>query len=405
MKSMLLAAVLGLCLSSPAAAQDIRFVWKDHPSLRAGKWLRIDFRARVQSDMRRSEAPTKDDRDPANDVARRRIGIEGRAGRLIDYQLEYELDARTWRDAYVNYRQFKAVQVRAGKFKLPFGLDETTSATSLDFVMRARISSRLTPGRDHGVAAHGIVLNDLIAYEAGLFQNDGDNARPSHSTRVFGGRTNAIRITISPFHSSKSPLADFHAAAAVSTTTVPEGFPSIRARTVLGASFFDSDLWVKGRRQRTGLEMRWRPGPASVQAEYIRLTDERRGQRVDDGDLPPLVAQGWYLSGTYAITGERKSRGLIKTRHRFGAIEAAARVEQLTFGSTDARNDLSTSRRADTPLGNSDRALTLGLNWYVHRFVKIQINLIHERIHNPSMGPLPGQPGFWSRALRFQFAV
>ena len=55
--------------------------------------------------------------------------------------------------------------------------------------------------------------------------------------------------------------------------------------------------------------------------------------------------------------------------------------------------------------GGLMRQHTLGLNWYLHRFVKIQVNLIHERIHDPSMGPLPGQPGFWSRALRFQFAV
>jgi hypothetical protein len=238
-----------------------------------------------------------------------------------------------------------------------------------------------------------------------VFRNDGDNARPSVSARVFGSRTTAARLVLDPFHGSKSALADFQAGVATSSTTVPEGFPSIRARTALGSSFFASDLWVKGRRQRTGFEMRWRPGPLSVQAEYIRLTDERRGQSVDDGDLPPFPAAGWYLSGTYAVTGERKSAGLDRPRHPFGAIELAVRLEQLRFGSTDERDDLSTSRRAETVLGNSDRALTFGANWYLQRWVKIQVNLIREQIYHPSMGPLPGRASFWSRALRFQFTI
>lgn len=414
MKYVLLAVILGVSFSSPLAAQDLRFAWGDHPSLRAGKWLRVDFRARFQGDKQESEAFADADLDRALDVARRRVGIEGRIARFADYQVEYELGVREWRDVYVNYRQFKAVQVRAGKFKLPFGLDENTGATNLDFVYRSRIASRLAPGRDRGVMVHGKVFKEVIAYEAGVFHHDGSNARPSTSTRVFGGQTTAARLVIAPFRASKSALADFHAGVAINGTTVPEGFPSIRARTVLGASFFDSDVWVKGRRQRTGIEARWRPGPVSLQAEYIRLTDERRGQAADDGDLSPLLGDGWYVSGTFALTGERKSDGLDTPRRPFhpfmkgggiGAVEVAARFETLRFGSAGASGDLSTSARADNVLGNSDHALTLGANWHLNRWVKIQANLIRERIHDPAMGPLPGQRSFWSRVLRMQFTL
>jgi phosphate-selective porin OprO and OprP len=413
-KHIFVGVILALCFASPLAAQDIRFAWNDHPTLRAGKWLRVDFRARFQGDMQESEAFADEAPDRALDVARRRIGSEGRFGQIADYQVEYELGAREWRDAYVNYRQFKAVQVRAGKFKLPFGLDENTSATSLDFVYRSRIASRLAPGRDRGVMVHGKVFKGVVAYEAGVFHNDGSNARPSNSNRVFGGRTTAVRLTVAPLRASKSALADFQAAVAISGTTIPEGFPSIRARTVLGASFFDSDVWVKGRRQRTGLEARWRPGPFSLQAEYTRLTDQRRGQATDDGDLSPLLAEGWYVSGTFAVTGERKSDGLDTPRRPFhpfikgggiGAVEVTARIEALRFGSADASGSLSTSVRADNVLGNADHALSLGANWYLNRWVKVQANLIRERIHDPSMGPLPGRPAFWSRVLRLQFTL
>jgi phosphate-selective porin OprO/OprP len=372
----------------PSAAQ--------HPSLSAGEWLRVDFTARVQSDIRRSEAPIRGDEDGGLDIARRRVGIEGRIARIFDYQVEYEVGEREWRDVYVDYRQFKLVQLRAGKFKLPFGLDENTSATSLDFIYRSRISSRLAPGRDRGVSVHGRLLKNVIAYDAGIFGNDGDNARPSNSARVFGKRTVAARVLVYPFRNARSPLADLHIGGAITTSDVPLGFPAVRARTVFGTSFFDSDVWVRGRRQRTGIEARWKPGRMTIQSEYIRLTDQRRGQSVDDTDLSPLAAQGWYVSATYALR---------RKHSRHGRIELAARQESLSFGSSGRLGEPSTSVRADVVLGNVDRVTTLGVNWQVNRWIKVQGNLIREAIGRPSMGPLPERTAFWSRALRLQLAL
>jgi phosphate-selective porin OprO and OprP len=381
----LITLLIALAVASPAAAQ--------HPSVSAGKWLRLEFRARLQGDLRRSQVSTE--RIDDEDVARRRVGIEGRVAGIFDYQLEYEIGDRQWRDAYVDYRQFKVLQVQVGVFKLPFGLDENTSATSLDFLYRARISSRLAPGRDQGVSAHGKLLRDRLNYSAGLFRHDGANARPSHSLRVFGGPTGAARIVVQPFRGASSAAGSLHVGGAIASSNVPQGFPGIRARTVFGASFFDSDVWVKGRRLRTGVEAKWRVRRASLQSEYIRLTDERRGQSVEDGDLSPLVAQGWYISGTYTLIGKRK---------RYGSVELAGRYETLSFGSA-TRGELSTSERADAVLGNRERAMTSGVNWYVNRWVKVQANLIREDIKHPTMGPMPTRSAFWSRALRLQLAI
>ena len=102
-----------LAAAAPAAAQ--------HPSLKVGDWLRVDFRARFQGDVRTSEGPIRGDEDGGMDIARKRVGVEGRVSHLFDYQAEYELGAHEWRDLYLDYRQFKAVQVRGGAYKLPFG--------------------------------------------------------------------------------------------------------------------------------------------------------------------------------------------------------------------------------------------------------------------------------------------
>ena len=64
----LILAVLIVLAAVPASAQ---------PSIVAGDWLRIDFRAHVQGDLRTSEAPIRSEAG-AVDIAGRRVGIDGR---------------------------------------------------------------------------------------------------------------------------------------------------------------------------------------------------------------------------------------------------------------------------------------------------------------------------------------
>jgi len=394
--------------SVKAAAKDWGFRWEEHPRLGLGRGTWIDFRARVQADLRSSEAEIGD--FSGFDIAKRRLGIEGRIAGVADYQVEYEFSSDDpWRDVYIDYRQFSAVQVRAGKFKQPFSLDENTSSTNLDFIYRSRAANQLAPGRDRGVMVHGRVLK-VLHYEAGLFNHDGKNARTNNPEHVFGEETMAARVTVQPLRSSKSHLSDLEFGAAVTGSDVPEGIAALRGRTALDASFFPADFWVQGRRQRVGLEARWRPGPFSVKAEYIRVETERLGQSVEDGDLSPFLGTGWYVSGTWLATGERKASGADNPsrplfRGGFGALEFAVRLEALRFGSTSSDGVPSTSPRADVVLGNRDRATTFGVNWYPYRGIKIQGNLIREEISDPARGPLPSQPGFWSQVLRVQLSL
>jgi phosphate-selective porin len=393
--------------SSQPAADDSswRFDWDEHPSLRFGKDTRIDFRLRMQGDIRDSEGPLGDDDDV--DFARRRVGVEGRVKNLVDFEITREVaDEDPWRDVYVNYRQFDVAEVQAGKFKLPFSLDENTGATNLDFVYRSMAASQLSPGRDRGVMVHGRLLERVLRYELGWFAHDGVNARNRTLDDVYGGGTTAGRITAQPFRSRSALLKDLQVGVAFTNSTVPEGFPGLNGHTALDAQLFPANVWVNGARRRVGLEARWRPGPASIKAEYIRVSTERLGQSVEDTDLSPLIGEGWYVSGTWALTGERKADDL-SAPHRplfrggWGAIEVGARMERLQFGNLDTEIG-STSPRADDVLGNADRATTLGVNWYPIRHVKLQMNVIHERIADPSRGPVPSAPGFWSRAFRIQ---
>jgi len=411
------ALALMLLTASAAAAQSTEepakndepnwtFKWAEHPSVLFGDYIRLDFRFRLQTDLRGSDGETGDSND--DDLARRRVGVQGTVKNLLDFEIEGEIsnDTNPWRDLFVNYRQYPAAEVRAGQFKIPFGLEQNTSTTNLDFVYRSMASDRLAPGRDQGMMVHGRVAKKLLRYELGWFAHDGKNARNSDDTQVYGDSTVAARLSVQPFRKHHPLLKDLLVSAAFTGSHLDEGFPGLHAHTALDAPFYTSKVWVNGHRQRTGLELRWRPGPASLKAEYMRVSTERRGESVEDTDLDPLVASGWYVSGTWALTGEKKADDLTVPRRPlfrggWGAIETAARVEGLTFGSLDPEL-ASTSPRADVVRGNADHAVTLGLNWYPVRHLKLQVNVVREHLADPTIGPAPASPTFWSRVLRFQ---
>ena len=207
----------------------------------------------------------------------------------------------------------------------------------------------------------------------------------------------------------KHAPGDLSIGAAVTRSEVPEGIAGLRGQTVLEQNFFSSSHYiVNGARRRVGVEMEFLPGPASIKAEWMRVETERLGESVEDTDLSPLVGEGWYLSGTYVITGEKKAN-IDKPKRPlfqggFGALEIGARLESLRFRSGASGELPSTSPRADVIVGNRDLAATLGVNWYINRFFKVQANFIREKIDDPSQGPLASKDSFTTTAVRFQFA-
>ena len=106
-----------------------------------------------------------------------------------------------WRDVYGNWRYFRRVQLRAGQFKIPFGMDQLHNS---DFVYRSMIGNYLAPGRDLGIMAHGKLLDSRIAYQFGLFLHDGWKAHTKDHERS-GEGTFAGRVVVQPLNFFKTP--------------------------------------------------------------------------------------------------------------------------------------------------------------------------------------------------------
>ena len=151
------------------------------------KNFRVEFKAKIQGDVR-GYSPELGPDFGGFDLHRARLSLEGRFLMNLDFQVEREVrqylggDKATapWRDVYVNYKAVAAVEVQAGKFKMPFSQEQVSGESSIDFVDRSRIGDLLAPGRDVGVMLHGAFKN-FVEYQAGGFRHDGDNRSEEHT--------------------------------------------------------------------------------------------------------------------------------------------------------------------------------------------------------------------------------
>lgn len=383
------------------------------PSLVFGDTARIDFRVKLHADRRTFHPDLR--RVGQFDFRRARVGVEGDIkNNAIEYELEYDFREQDYplRDAFVDVRARRTVQIRGGKFKLPFSRDELTGAMNLDFAFRSRAADQLAPGRSLGGMVHGRVLDRRLQYQVGLFREDGENARrdpvrledgseaPLDLSRDGSWRATSTWAARSTFEVTK----DIAIAAATTLGDVPEGRNGLRGRMVFGGAFFPR-LDVNGRRQRLGIEADYQTDAGSITAEWIRVRDQRLGQGFDNEDLDPVTANGWYIAGTWLALGPKPGGRADRPAARFGAIEVAARFEGLRFGGPAAGGEPSRSPRAAVIVPNGERVWTFGANWYVHRFIRVVGNVVREHLDDAARAPIPGQQNYWSTIMRLQFVL
>jgi phosphate-selective porin OprO/OprP len=151
-------------------------------------------------------------------------------------------------------------------------------------------------------------------------------------------------------------------------------------------------------------------GPASLKAEWLSAWDERKQQGLADVDLPKAYGRGWYVAGTWLVTGEDKDDE-VRPRRPFlqkgvGAFELAARYERFTLGSVDdAGEPPFANPRAANLLPNRDDVVTLGVTWYLNRWIRLQGNAIREAFDDVERAPITGRAKYWSYVGRFQFVL
>ena len=313
------------------------------PRVRIGEWLSLELIAKLQGDLARFDQVV-DEEDEEFYWARRRLGIRGELWGRVGFEVEraFGFGEEPWRDVYLNVRASDLFEVRGGKFKVPFGLDNLTSSADNDFIYRALATRTLSPGRAIGGMAHGETDRRRFTYAIGVF--DGRDVPSSDlvfdDDDQFGdifGTTAGGRVTAQPFDTvERLPrgLRNMEFGANVVWSSMPAGLHGFRGRSVFGYEYFER-VYVSGDRLRVGADVAVLAGPASLKAEWLNGSDDRHGQGLGDIDLPDVFGRGWYVAGTWLLTGEEKeedvrpSRPFAQTRLRGAGSRRPLRADDL----------------------------------------------------------------------------
>jgi len=263
------------------------------------------------------------------------------------------------KDAYLRYTGFKAKKITAGVFKTPFSLEDNTSSKYITFMERALPVMAFAPGRKTGLALQ--TRGDYWSAAGGVF---GESV-PADSA---GGKSWGVagRATLTPLHRQGRR---FHVGGSLEYRK-PDDARKVRFRTTPESDTADVKLVDTGKIKKVdntfkyGLEAVYTDGPWSFQGEYLNARVKRGSGR------PDLDFSGWYVYGSWFITGESRSYNIadgsfrrIKPKRSKGAWEAGMRFSSLDLNDRTVR-------------GGEENNLTIGLNWYPNRNMRFMANYI-----------------------------
>jgi phosphate-selective porin OprO/OprP len=319
--------------------------------------------------------------------------FEGTVFKNFDFKMmpDFGQGRAVIQDAYLDAHFLRWLNLRAGKYKAPVGLERLQSARDLIFVERS-LPTAIAPNRDIGVALHGDIVTNLLGYEIGVFNGAPDGA--SDDSDENDSKDAAGRIFVTPFlRSNLKPLQGLGLGIAGSTGHEDGTAPSYK--TVGQQTFFSfaPGVTAEGNRDRISPQGYYYWGPFGLLGEYIVSYED-----VSKATLNKRLANSaWQLTASYVLTGEKASfTGVVPqkpfnpAKGQWGALELATRVGGLhvdsdafhNFGAAAAPNAL-----ADRTKSASDAASWgVGVNWYLNSAVKFMLDYDHTHFEGGAAG-------------------
>ncbi|MGO1002030.1 OprO/OprP family phosphate-selective porin [Lysobacter sp. CA196] len=300
---------------------------------------------------------------------RREFGIGLKKKDVYDFTAVMDFESKLWLDVALRV-ETKALfgadygKLRVGYFKTPVSMESVAASRTGSMMELSEASQAIFQGRRTGV--EWSLERPRYAFSTAYFFGhdlQGDNP----------GTTAAARAVWTPVK-DKNRVVHLGLTGSVEN---PHGFrdgrgtysgPSARFRArpengLTSVRLVDSgSLRNTDRIVRNGLEALWIDGPWSLQAECLRASAER------DHGARDFTAQGYYVTGSWVVTGETRpysnnNVANVKPAHGYGAVELLARYGEL---------DLDDGGIA----GGRQRDLTLGVNWYLTTHFKLQANYV-----------------------------
>jgi phosphate-selective porin OprO and OprP len=317
-------------------------------------------------------------------LRRVRPTLEGTVSKFFEYRITAELvSSPSALDAYGNVRIWKELQLRAGKFKTPFGLERLQNDPDMPFMERG-LPSDLAPDRDVGAMLHGEILDGGISYAVAFLNGIGDGTSGDNDNN--DKKDLVGRIFLKPLQLAHVDVLKEFGIGFAATHGTQIG-PQTKYSSMGQQSFFTyaDNALATGTHRRLGPQAYLYVGPIGVLGEYTRST-----QIVTNGVSTSRVdSNAWQVELSGFITGENASFGTVTPKASldpenggFGALEVAVRygalhVDPVTFSLGFA--DPNKSAR-------SVKEWAAALNWHLVRGYKLEVDYEHSTFEGGAKG-------------------
>jgi phosphate-selective porin OprO/OprP len=320
---------------------------------------------------------------------RARAHAEGTFGTHFQFKFMYDFTAAeppNLKDSYFGLRNLPipSLEIIAGRFKAPLGLEGYTGSNSITFMERG-LTNAFLPSRNTGLLFHGDLPRKRIRWAIGFLQPETDNIDLSNTDNL--GLSGRFAGAFHP--GGDGPLV--HLGLDLWRRNVDTSIElASRPESNLAPNFVDT-----GNVPATGLnvgaiEVAVAEGPLSFQGEFVPT-------QVTGEDRDSLFFYAFYAMASYFLTGE--TRPYISGEGRFGRPHPKRELRDGTGGrgafevaARFSRIDLS-DRGVEGGVLND---ITGAFNWYPTYHTRVMSNVIWAN--------LEGADPVWIFQMRLQIA-
>ncbi|MBC8002501.1 MAG: porin, partial [Opitutaceae bacterium] len=293
-------------------------------------------------------------------------------------------------DAYLNYRHEPWLQLRAGKFKSPIGLEQLQSDVNILFNERSLVTD-LVPNRDIGFQLWGDIAGGLLSYQAAMLNGVGDgrnntinagfNGSPDFSGRLFAlpfrntGVTALHGLGIGVAGSYGFVSSNNPAGLPASTGGTLPGYATIGQQQFFAYNPAVGTVVANGNHWRLSPQAYYYFGPLGLMAEYA--ISNQRVTRSGTLALPALSANlqntAWQIAASWVLTGEDASFNGVVPRHPFDIANGQWGAFQIIgrYSALDVDDDAFPTFSNPNYSASSATGWSAGINWYLHRNIRL----------------------------------
>ncbi len=332
----------------------------------------------------------------------------------------------TQHQLYFDWAKYDAFQIRGGKFKQPFGLEELISSNNITMMERSYLDQTV-PGKKIGMQVMGAPTKGMT-YALSTYQHN-DNERDLNGDGYLSG---AGRLTFnfaemmgdkeSVMHLGVAGLENNYSATATSSSQTDTTLSSTARATIqsfrsagrglnnifraqihgesLGASSLASSLefGAKVQQRAYGLEGIFARGPMKVMGEYSggQYEASQTVSQMNFDTKTGYVEIGYFITGEkYADSYKNGVFGGFKPKNNFdldkgdlGAIELAFRAEGYRVddtsysGSTNSRFQGTLSGPTGNGVTSKATTYTAGIRWLLNPNAVVKVNYAYTKLGN-----------------------